>query len=192
MSGSATSSEARGTALAALALGATLAVSAAAASLPSPDEALSLAFPGARVERENVFLDDDQAAAVERLAGAGRPSRLVTRFRASTGDRVEGWAYLDTHRVRTLPETLLVILAADGSVRRVEVVAFREPPDYLPPEGWYRQLDGHRLGPELSLGRAIRPITGATLTAQATTAATRRVLALHALLLGPATGEPGG
>lgn len=184
MSASATSSDRRFRVLAALVVGATAAAAAAGTSLPTPDEALALAFPGAAVERESVFLDEDQAAAVERLAGADRPSRLVTRFRASRGGEVVGWAYLDTHRVRTLPETLLVILSADGSVRRVEVVAFREPPDYLPPPAWYRQLDGHRLGPELSLGRAIRPITGATLTAQATTAATRRVVALHAVLGG--------
>ena len=58
--------------------------------------------------------------------------------------------------------------------------AFREPREYLPRDGWYRQFDGERLTDDLVLKRRIRPITGATLTAGATTAAVRRVLAIHA------------
>ena len=95
-----------------------------------------------------------------------------------------GFAYIDTHRVRTLPETLLVILEVDGSVRRVEVAAFREPLDYKPGDSWYRQFDDEELDRDLSLDRDIRPITGATLTARATTDAVRRVLAIHLAVTG--------
>ena len=51
--------------------------------------------------------------------------------------------------------------------------------DYLPREGWYRQFDGRHLDDELHLDRSIRSVSGATLTATATTAAARRILALH-------------
>jgi hypothetical protein len=67
-------------------------------------------------------------------------------------------------------------------VGRVEVLAFDEPPDYLPRAEWYRQFDGRPLDAELDLRRAIRPVTGATLTARSTTDAVRRVLALHGAL----------
>ncbi len=157
---------------------------AAAPSLPTVEEALRAAFPGAEPERETVFLTRDERRRAEETAGVTVRSRLVTRYVLRRDGEVVGWAYLDTHRVRTLPETLLVMLTADGTVRRVEVVAFREPREYLPPASWYRQLDGAGLGRELALGRRVRPVTGATLSARAAVAATRRVLAIHAVLAG--------
>jgi len=60
--------------------------------------------------------------------------------------------------------------------------SFLEPPDYIPREAWYRQFEGRGLDPDLDLKRAIRPVTGATLTARATTSAVRRVLALHRVI----------
>ena len=156
------------------------------AALISVEEALASAFPGGDAERQTVFRTEDQLDAVARAAGERPGSALVTRFEVVTHGRTIGWAYLDTHRVRTLPETVLVVLDRDGSVRRVEVVVFREPLEYLPPDSWYGQFVGRDLDEELDLKRAIRPIIGATLTARATTAAVRRVLAVHQAL-----GHPG-
>mgnify|MGYP001826443511 CR=1 FL=1 len=162
---------------------------AQSAGLISVEEALETAFPGADFKRETVFLTDAQMDKVERNAGERPRSALTTRFRAQTGQTTIGWAYLDTHRVRTLPETVMVIISPSRSVRRVEVVSFREPLDYLPPESWYGQFEGHELDEDLELKRAIRPITGATLTARATTDAVRRILAIH-VALQESEGQP--
>jgi Na+-translocating ferredoxin:NAD+ oxidoreductase RnfG subunit len=76
----------------------------------------------------------------------------------------------------------MVVVGPDGEVARIEILAFKEPPDYIPRDAWYEQFSGRELGPDLELKRAIRPVTGATLTARATTDAVRRVLALHEVL----------
>jgi hypothetical protein len=102
--------------------------------------------------------------------------------------KVVGTAYFDTHRVRTMPETILVLVDAAGAVARIEVLSFQEPEDYLPLPRWYAQFPGRLLDDELSLKRAIRPVAGATLTTNATTDAVRRVLALHRVL---SAGSPG-
>jgi electron transport complex protein RnfG len=147
------------------------------------EEALELAFPDATTERQTLFLSDEQRRMVAEESGAEVSSALATRYVARGGDgAVRGWAYLDTHRVRTLPETVMVVLDADGTVRRVEVVAFREPLEYMPGKGWYEQYEGQELDDDLALKRDIRPVTGATLTARATTEAVRRVLALQAVV----------
>ena len=159
-----------------------------AATLISLDEALALAFPGDRTARETLFLTDAQLAAAAAASGREGQGALVTRFTATREGAVTGFAYLDTHRVRTLPETVLVVVTPAGTVARVEVVAFREPLDYLPPKPWYAQVEGRALDAELELKRAIRPVTGATLTARATTDAVRRVLALHQVLTTTAVG----
>jgi len=147
------------------------------------EEALELAFPDAAIERQTLFLSDEQRDRVAEDSGAEVSSSIATRFVARDGDGVvRGWAYLDTHRVRTLPETVMVVLDADGRVRRVEVVTFREPLEYMPRRGWYEQYEGQELDDDLALKRDIRPVTGATLTARATTEAVRRALALHAVM----------
>ena len=153
---------------------------AGATVLVTVEEALGLAFPEATIARETLFLTDDQRTSAAETSGTDVASAIVTRFVATGSDgEVVGYAYLDTHRVRTLPETMLVVLDADGTVRRVEVVTFREPLEYMPRRGWYEQYEGRKLDEDLALKRAIRPVTGATLTARATTEAVRRVLAIH-------------
>ena len=81
-----------------------------------------------------------------------------------------------------MPTILHVRNLSDDTIRRIEVISFAEPLDYLPREGWYRQFDGRALDDELRLDRGIRAVTGATLTANATTAAARRVLAVHRII----------
>ena len=146
------------------------------------DEALAAVFPGAVVEAEQVFLTEQQMVEVAEIAGVEIESGLVARYVATLGDTVMGRAYVDTHVVRTKRESLLISLEADGSVRRIDVTAFFEPPDYLASERWLRQYDRRQLDDDLAVQRAIRPIAGATLTANATNAAVRRVLAIDQIL----------
>lgn len=176
--------------LAALALFAGAAPAAGRVYL-SVDEALELAFPGCAVERKTVFLTEEQLAAARELSGGELESALVHPYVARCDGEAGGTAYFDTHRVRTLPETVMVVVGPTGEVVRIEVLSFQEPPDYLPRDAWYEQFEGRKLDPELDLKRAIRPVTGATLTARATTSAARRVLAVHRVLEGRDPGEEG-
>jgi hypothetical protein len=145
-------------------------------------EALQLAFPGCEVARHTAYLTPEQLRKARELAGAEIPSALVTSYGATRGGRPAGTAYFDTHRVRTLPETLMVVVDPQGKVARVEVISFREPEEYLPRGAWYEQFQGEALDRDLQLKRDIHPVTGATLTARATTNAVRRVLALHRVI----------
>jgi hypothetical protein len=146
------------------------------------DEALKLAFPGAAVERRTAYLKADEVKRAQSLAGVEVPSALWTCYVATRDGKPAGTAYFDNHRVRTLPETLMVVVGPDGKVARIEVLAFNEPEEYLPRGAWYGQFTGKGLDAELSLERGVRPVAGATLTARATTAAVRRVLAVHRVL----------
>ncbi|HEX4823621.1 MAG TPA: FMN-binding protein [Candidatus Polarisedimenticolaceae bacterium] len=167
---------------AALALVAALVTAARAAVYLTQDKALALAFPeGTKVERQAIFMTDTQLRKARAAAG-GVPveSALVTRYTGKdAAGRVVGTAYFDTHRVRTLDETLMVVVGPDAKVARVEILSFGEPPDYLPKHAWLDQFKGHALDDDLSVKRGIRGITGATLSSQAATDAVRRVLAIH-------------
>jgi hypothetical protein len=150
--------------------------------LVSVDEALRLAFPRCEVERETIFLTEQELETARERSGEEVTRALTVRHVARRDGRLVGTAYLDVHRVRTLDETLLVVVRSDGTLGRVEVLSFDEPLDYLPREGWYRQFDGEGLDANLQIDRAIHAVTGATLTADAALAAARRVLALHQVI----------
>lgn len=163
-------------------LSAMLATPSPARVLVTVEEALALAFPGAEIERRTVFLTEAQRARATELAGQPPATAVVHPYVAKRDGEIVGTAYFDTHVVRTLAETVMVAVDREGRVGRVEVLSFDEPPDYLPREPWYRQFDQRALDAELELRRSIRPVSGATLTARATTDAVRRALALHRAL----------
>jgi Na+-translocating ferredoxin:NAD+ oxidoreductase RnfG subunit len=150
--------------------------------LMTREEVLASVYRGATVEAERVFLTSDQIKRAVERARVDIESPLIARYVAREGGLVVGRAYVDTHVVRTKPESLLVALTSDGAVRRVEVTAFLEPRDYLVSQEWLRQFDTQPLNDDVALQRAIRPIAGATLTAQSVTDAVRRVMAIDQVL----------
>ena len=129
-----------------------------------------------------MFLTGAQKDRIKSLAGFEPSTAIVYPYRATCEGQPAGAAYFDTHKVRTAAEILMVAVAADGSVARVEILRFDEPQQYIPRRGWYDQFLGRRLSPELQLDRGIRNVTGATLTARATAKAVRLALALHRVL----------
>jgi hypothetical protein len=151
----------------------------------SKDVALREAFPDAeRIEEKSFVLTTDQARAIEARAKAPLERQIWTLYSAYRGETLLGSAVIDVRNVRTLPEALLVVIAPDGSIRSLRVLAFHEPSEYQPSARWLAQMDGKRLGPELHLKREIHTIAGATLSSQAVTRSVRTALALYQVLLG--------
>ena len=170
--------------------GLVLAAGAAAAQTGeiSREEALAAVFPGTEIEAGRVFLTDEQAERIAALSRTDVKSKIYARYVARRGGAVVGRAYIDTHVVRTKRESLLVSLEADGRVRRIDVTAFLEPPEYIPSEPWRRQYYDQPLSDDIAVQRLIRPIAGATLTTGAVNGAVRRVLALDHVLQADAAG----
>jgi Na+-translocating ferredoxin:NAD+ oxidoreductase RnfG subunit len=167
----------------AIALGSMVVAPTSPEVLLSEKDALARAFPGVTPERRTVYLTEDQVEAVQQVARSRLPSPVVTVYEARSGGELVARAVLDTDIVRTMPATVLTVIAPDGSLDKVLVLQFTEPPDYLPREGWLKTLEGRRLQDDLWPGRGVRRVTGATLTVQALVDAVRRALALDALVL---------
>jgi len=149
----------------------------------SQAEALAAAFPGARIEKRAVMLDDAQKHAVEARARAPLESRVVTLHTAWRDGRAVGYAFVDVHNVRSMPEALLVVITPEGAVAQTRMLAFHEPQDYLPPRRWLKQFDQRTLTPDLKVGGRVHGIAGATLSTRAVTNSVRRSLALFAVLV---------
>ncbi|MBI4347269.1 MAG: FMN-binding protein [Elusimicrobia bacterium] len=153
------------------------------------DEALKIAFGDVTPERRTAYFTSEQLRRAEQSARVKIESRVWTYYVARSSSGEETFAYFDTHIVRTMPETFMAVVDGAGRLRFVELLAFHEPDDYLPSKRWLRQFDGRPLDGELLVRRAIRNITGASLTSQELTSGVRRVLAVHEMLNGLRMGK---
>jgi len=155
------------------------------------DEALKLAFPKLEVKRSTRFLSKAEKARVKTLGGSSIVSGIIYPYEAwrkdsKTGEKVLiATAYFETHRVRSLRETVMFVVSPEGKILRTEVLAFYEPTEYMPNKRFYAQFAGKVLDDELRVSRGVKTVTGCTLSVNASVKSARRILAIHKVL-----GEP--
>lgn len=143
-------------------------------------EALQQAFPESdSITRKVIFLTKEQVNEIQKLAKAKVKSKVVTYYIGSKANKVIGYAFFETNIVRTKPETFMVVINPDSTIKYVDILAFYEPLDYLPTGHWFdlfkKKILNHNLWPK----RDIHNITGATLTVQAVTQGVRKMLAIY-------------
>jgi len=143
------------------------------------DEALKLAFPNAdRIEKKTVFLTEVQTKKIEDIAKSKLESKLYIFYVGKKGKETLGYAVIDTHLLRTVTETIMIVVNPDGTIRQLEILAFFEPPDYMPGKNWVHQFSRKTLDDSLRIGKGIPNITGATITSNSMIRAVRRVMAV--------------
>ncbi len=148
-------------------------------------EQIKMSNPGSRMQTETRYLTQSQLQEARSAAGVEVPSALVVRkvLISSSGKTLE-FIYTDTHRVRTHPETLLLRVGPDQELKRIEVLSFDEPMEYLPKPLWFGTFQNKKLTPELEIKGGIPMVTGASLSARSVVEASRRILAIHKVLEG--------
>jgi Na+-translocating ferredoxin:NAD+ oxidoreductase RnfG subunit len=131
-----------------------------------------------------VRLDREQAREIERLSGARGRVLEQAVWEARADGKLLGWFIVDEVIGKHELITYAVGIDADGSVRQIEVMDYREAYGYeIRNAAWRRQFPGKRMGDTLKLDQDIRNITGATLSCRHITDGVRRLLALHQVAL---------
>ena len=160
-----------------------LALSGPSKTFHTQEEALALAFGKADVKRTTHYWTKPERAALLELAGAKKVGGTHAEFQAKTkqGKVMAGRSvWFDTRMVRSKPQSIMLIIDKDQRIEKLVVCSFHEPFEYKPVARWYEQFEGRQLNDDLHLKKDIHGVSGATLTARATTAAVREVLAAHA------------
>ncbi len=148
------------------------------------DEALKLAFPEAdSVDARTFILKDAELERAQRMARTRIDSKLFTFYVGRKKGQILGYAAIESHTVRTLPATILVVLSPEGKVRSTVVLAFHEPLEYMPSKRWLGQFHQKGISPELWPGGEIAGILGSTLTVHAISGGVRKVLAFFQILI---------
>ncbi|HFD13522.1 MAG TPA: FMN-binding protein [Crenotrichaceae bacterium] len=149
----------------------------------SKQEAMELAFgKDATVEMLPLFPDKQQHRNIEQRARVKLGSNMFTFYVGKKQGKILGYAALETRTVRTKPETLLVVLDAEGHLRDIHTLAFHEPPEYQPSKKWYALLKQRSIK-ELDLNQSIQGITGATLSTRAALDSARKVLSVFQTMI---------
>ncbi len=159
----------------------------AAASAPvqatvylSVEQAQQAIFPGGSFTAADVKLSGDQRRAIERKSGVNVRSSEQKIWRVAGG----GLFILDEVLGKHEFITYAVGLNADGSVRQIEILEYRETYGYqIRDPRWRAQFAGKTASDPLELERDIQNISGATLSCRHIADGVKRLLALYELVL---------
>jgi Zn-finger domain-containing protein len=157
-----------------------------AGMLISPNEAMLHTFGNdAHITKKNILLDKQQSEQISQKARTKLTTRVYRTFVIRQGDAITGHAVLLNETVRTKNAAVLYMIDAHGRIRTIEVIAFNEPPEYLPSHVWRGQFEGKDSTHELRVGKDIPTITGATMSARNIADGSRVAMALYDVVLNP-------
>jgi Na+-translocating ferredoxin:NAD+ oxidoreductase RnfG subunit len=142
----------------------------------SIEEAQAALFPGERLSPADLTLTADQMKAIEKASGVNVRVKQVRAWRASGG----GVFFLDQVLGKHEYITYAVGLNADGSVRGIEILEYRE--NYggqIREAAWRGQFVGKTAADPLKLDRDIANISGATLSCRHVTDGVKRLLGFY-------------
>ena len=148
----------------------------------SKTEALELAFGKAAVENLSLFPDETQTAKIQQLAKTKLESGLFTFYVGKENGKVLGYAAIESETVRTKPETIMILLSPEGELKSVTILAFHEPPEYMPPERWFESLAKRPLE-DMDFSKGVDGISGATLSTRSALSSVRKVMAIYQVMV---------
>ena len=158
---------------------------AAAALLISPIDAMQHTFGSrAEVTKKNTLLTGEQADAVARRAAMKLQTKIYRIYTASIDGKPVGYGVLITRKVRQKDAAVLYMITPKGEISAIEIVAFNEPPEYMPQHSYLDQFQGKNADDTLRVGKDIPTISGATLSARNVTDGARLALAVFGAVIG--------
>ncbi len=100
----------------------------------------------------------------------------------SKGNRV-GIGVLITRKIRTKKATVLYAFDMNNNLRFTEIMAFGEPPEFIPNSTWMGQFQNKKSSKKFMIGKDIPTISGSTLSARSITQGARIARAIYEIVL---------
>ncbi len=143
------------------------------------EQAQKAIFPGANFTPDNLSLTSAQRSAIEKQSSV-RLRTIPKVWRVNGG----GWFIVDEVLGKHEYITFAVGLRANGAVKEIEIMDYRESYGYqVREEKWRAQFVGKTAQSTLKLERDITNISGATLSSRHVIEGVRRILALYEVAL---------
>ena len=152
--------------------------------LLSPFDALKMNFnDDIKIEKKSILISKVQAQAVQERAKVKLTTKIYKTFKVTQADKLLGYGILVIQKVRTKNSAVLSIITPEGMLKGIEIIAFNEPPEYIPSKIWVDKFKDVKLDETLKLGKKIPNISGATFSARSATDASRIALAIYEIII---------
>lgn len=118
------------------------------------------------VDAKQLVLTKVQYNKIKKRAKAAVRTKIYRYYDIKSGSKIIGYGVLITRKVRTKKATVLYAFDLSGKLIFSEIVAFGEPPEYIPNQHWMSQFVNKTSSTKLTMGKDIPTISGSTLSAR--------------------------
>lgn len=167
-----------------LLLGMFLSQSSVAKTNTSVDDVIKSSFSGvSAVEPKQIILTKEQFSQVQSRAKAAVRTKIYRYYDIKSGSKSLGYAVLISREVRSKKATVLYVFDDCGTLKFTEIMAFGEPPEYIPGKTWMGQLQNRDASAILTVGKDIPTVSGSTLSARSITESARIARAIYEIVI---------
>jgi len=150
----------------------------------SVNEVIKTSFTGVKsIEVKSLILSAKQFKKVRSQAKAAIDTKVYRYYIINGTSASLGKAVLITRKVRSKKATILYAFDKKGTLRFSEIMAFGEPPEFIPTKTWMTQLQKQKPNAKLTVGKDIPTISGATLSARCISEGARVARAIYEIVL---------
>ena len=136
-----------------------------------------------KVEPKALILTATQFKEVRKKAHTVMDTKVYRYYNIFSKAKKLDTAVLITRKVRSKKATVLYAFDNKGTLRFSEIMAFGEPPEFIPSKIWMSQLQNQKPTAKLTIGKDIPTISGATLSARTISEGARVARAIYEIVL---------
>jgi hypothetical protein len=168
----------------AMLLGVAMTSGVVAKSKVSVNEVIESSFASVtKVEPKALILTAAQFKQIRSRAKTAMDTKVYRYYNIFSHSKKIGIAVLITRKVRSKKATVLYAFDNKGTLRFSEIMAFGEPPEFIPSKIWMSQLQNQKPTAKLTVGKDIPTISGATLSARTISEGARVARAIYDIVL---------
>jgi hypothetical protein len=161
-----------------------LSQSSVAKANTSVESVIKSSFTGvSTIDPKQIILTKKQFSQVKSSAKAAVRTKIYRYYDIKSDTKRLGYAVLIVRKVRAKKATVLYAFDNSGTLRFTEIMAFGEPPEYIPSKTWMSQLQNQDKSTTLTVGKDIPTISGSTLSARSITEGARVARAIYEIIL---------
>jgi len=161
-----------------------LTLSSHAKSKVSVKEVIESSFDSVtKVEPKALILSASQFKQIRSRAKTAMDTKVYRYYNIYAKGKKRGIAVLITRKVRSKKATVLYAFDNKDILRFSEIMAFGEPPEFIPSKIWMSQLQEQKPTAKLTVGKDIPTISGATLSARTISEGARVARAIYEIVL---------
>lgn len=148
------------------------------------DEVIHSAFTNvSAIKAKRLILTSKQFSQIKAKAKTSVTTKIYRYYSIMKASKQLGVGVLITRKVRSQKATVLYLFDKNANLKLTEIMAFSEPPEFIPSKIWMSQLQNQKASARLTVGKDIPTISGATLSARSVSEGARVARAIYQIVL---------